>query len=109
MGQRDDAVRNWPKSRLYQWLSKSTVLGGLSPGQRYRLVHGSRLVKVMGHYRSSSDVQFLDVFCAKMDDLVDVLQRAFDQQEFRIGDEVAVGFVEIGIDDSVGDASLILK
>ena len=61
-----------------------------------------------GTHGSGGDVQFLDVLGAEVDHLVDVLKRSVDQQELRIGDEIAVCLVEVGVDDGVGDAGLIL-
>ncbi len=79
----------------------------LIAGRGHRLAHGRTLMEVMGHHGSGGHVQFLKVPGADMNDLVDVLERTFDQQEPGIGNEVAVGLIEIGVDDGVGDAGLV--
>jgi hypothetical protein len=61
----------------------------------------------MGLHGSGGDVELLNVLGADVNDLVDVLESAFDQEEFGIGDKIAVGFVEVGVDDGVGNAGLM--
>ncbi len=46
-----------------------------------------RLMKVMGHHGSGGDIEFLNGVRAHMDDVVDVLERAIDQQKLCIRDQ----------------------
>ena len=50
----------------------------------HRLAHAARLVEVMGLHGRGGDVQLLDVPGPEVDDLVDVLESAFDKQELGI-------------------------
>lgn len=61
-----------------------------------------------GLHGSGGNVELLDVLRADVNDLIDVLESAFDQEEFGIGDKIPVGFVEVGVDDGVSDAGLVL-
>jgi hypothetical protein len=58
-------------------------------------------------HRSRSDIQLLDMLGADMDDVVDVLENAFNQQELRIRHQRTVCLVQIGVDDCVRDTGLI--
>lgn len=59
----------------------------LVAGRGHGFAHRNLLVEVMGLGRSGGDVELLDLPGADMDDLVDVLEGAVDQQELGIGDE----------------------
>ena len=52
-----------------------------SPGTNLERSELAQLETATG---SGGDIQFLDVFGADVDDFVDVLKRAFDQQELRV-------------------------
>ena len=63
----------------------------------------------MGLHRSGGNFELLDVLSPNMNDLVDVLEGAVYEQEFGIGDQRAVGLVEVWVDDGIGDAGLVLE
>ena len=65
------------------------------------------LVKVMRLHRSSSDNELFYMPCADMNDLIDILQGSFDKEEFCIGHQRAMAFVEIWIDDGIGNPCFI--
>ena len=66
-------------------------------------------MKVMGNDRRGADVELLDAPGANVDHVVDVLESAFDEQEFGVSDKRAMGFMEVGMDDSVGNSCLIFE
>src|SRR5579875_391314 len=71
-------------------------------------LEGNGLVEVVGPDGYVGGAEGEDEFGFHVDDAVLILELAGDEQEFFAGDEQAVAFVEIGVDDDVGDASLVL-
>lgn len=65
-------------------------------------------MEVMGLYWRGGDVQRLDVPGPDVDPLVDVLESPFDEQKLGIGDKIPVSLIEIGVDDGIRDAGLVL-
>ena len=62
---------------------------------------------VMRLHGSRSHIQLLDMLRSDMNDFVDVLENAFDQQELSVGDERTVPFIKIRVDDCVRDPGLV--
>ncbi len=66
-----------------------------------------KVVRLEGELRVQSE--FRNALHPDVDDLVDVLQHAFDQENFAIGDEVTIDFIQVRVDDRVADAGLIFE
>src|SRR5579872_2912920 len=66
-------------------------------------------VKVMRGYFGRADLERQDAIGFDRKHMVEVLQGAFNQQELFANEEEAIFFEQVGSDDGVGDAGLILQ
>ncbi len=66
------------------------------------------LVEVVGAEGQGGGFEEFESLGFDVDDAVLILQLAVDLEELAAGDEDAVGFIELRVDDDVGDAGFVL-
>src|SRR5262245_65273113 len=60
-------------------------------------------------WSSLEDGEFFHANSFHMDDIVDVLKRAFEEKKLSLNDCGAVLFEDVGSDDDVGDSGLVFE